>query len=167
VAPSIDALIAARAIQGVVHVDAQNVSRSTVRVEIDATRLRVTGKGDPPDDVPKVQAMMLSEHVLDVTRYPTIGFTSGRVSTTGGDVFTVVGDLTLHHVTRSISLPVTVRMQGSTLTATGHFTIRQTDYGIKPVSVGGVVAVKDELTITFTVIGEERSIGAPTGAGRP
>jgi hypothetical protein len=38
------------------------------------------------------------------------------------------------------------------LTATGRFAIRQTDFGIKPISVGGVVKVKDELTIIFTIV---------------
>ena len=42
------------------------------------------------------------------------------------------------------------------LTATGKFVIKQTDYGITPISVGGVVKVKNELNITFTVAARER-----------
>ena len=45
---------------------------------------------------------------------------------------------------------------GRDLTATGKFTIKQTDFGIKPISIGGVVKVKDELNITFTIAARER-----------
>jgi hypothetical protein len=31
--------------------------------------------------------------------------------------------------------------------------LKQTDYGIKPVSVGGVVSVKDAVEIDFTIVG--------------
>ena len=38
----------------------------------------------------------------------------------------------------------------------GTFDIRRTDFGIKPISIGGVVNVKDELAITFTIVARER-----------
>jgi len=65
----------------------------------------------------------------------------------------VTGQLTLRNVTRSIAVPVTVRMEGNTLTATGRFPVKQTDYGIKPVSVAGLVSVKDTLNVSFTIVG--------------
>ena len=42
---------------------------------------------------------------------------------------------------------------GDALTATGHFAVKQTEYGIKPVSVGGVVSVKDAVDVSFTIAG--------------
>jgi hypothetical protein len=51
------------------------------------------------------------------------------------------------------SVPVTVRTDGTTLTATGHFEVKQTDYGIKPVSVGGVVSVKNSVNVSFAIVG--------------
>ena len=65
----------------------------------------------------------------------------------------VTGQLTLHDVTRSITVPVTVRREGNTLTATGRFPVKQTEYGMKPVSVGGVVSVKDAVNVSFTIAG--------------
>jgi hypothetical protein len=41
------------------------------------------------------------------------------------------------------------------LTATGRLTVNQSDYGIKPVSVGGVVAVKDTVAVTFHIVGRQ------------
>jgi hypothetical protein len=39
--------------------------------------------------------------------------------------------------------------------ASGRFVVKQTDYGITPISVGGVVKVKDQLDITFEVVAGE------------
>src|SRR5690349_23925122 len=59
----------------------------------------------------------------------------------------VAGKLTIRGTTRPVTAPVAVSVDGSTLKATGKFSFKQTDFGIKPISVGGVVKVKDELTI--------------------
>lgn len=149
--------VMAPVVSGVVTVDAEDPARSSVRLEIDAAALTVTGKGDSPSDVPKVQQTMLGEQVLDVQRHPRIRFDSTRVTVTGGTGaaldLVVAGDLTLHNVTRTLSIPVSVRLGADRLVATGRFPLKQTDYGIKPVSVGGVVSVKDTLDISFTIVG--------------
>ena len=142
-------------IGGRVTLDPEKLEDSTVRIEIDTTALKVSGKGEPPDDVPKVQQAM-ERQVLDIARYPTIAFESTAVtvknrSATAIDL-TVNGRLTLHGVTRSVSAPVSAEISADALKATGRLTVKQTDYGIKPVSVGGVVNVKDALNITFTIV---------------
>lgn len=149
--------VLAPVIAGAITVDPANPSRSTVRVQIDASALKVTGKGESAGDVPKVQQAMASDQVLNVRRYPTIVFESRAVAVKGAPGATlgliITGDLTLHGVARPLSVPVSVRIDESTLTATGHFSLKQTDYGIKPVSVGGVVSVKDTVEISFTIVG--------------
>jgi polyisoprenoid-binding protein YceI len=149
---------------GVVHLDPADLPHADVRLEFDATAMRVTGKGEPPGDVPKVQQVMLSDQVLDVRRYPKITLESTSVSpvssktpgrTTMFDV-TISGTLALHGVIQAFKAPVSVRLDGDTLTATGKLSIKQTDYGIKPISVAGVVNVKDALNITFTIVARER-----------
>ncbi len=64
--------------------------------------------------------------------------------------------LTLHNVTRPVTVPVSGRLDAGALTATGRFLLKQTEYDIKPISVGGVVAVKDALTISFTIVARDR-----------
>lgn len=90
---------------------------------------------------------MVGTQVLDVQHYPTITFASTSISITEHSETTldatVTGQLTIRGVTHTISVPVTVRLDGNTLTA----------YGIKPVSVGGVVSVKDTVNVSFTVAG--------------
>ena len=120
----------------------------------------MTGKGDPPKDVPDVQHAMASDKVLDVARYPKILFQGTSISVksrTGTRVnLLVTGTLTLHNVKQPLSVPVEVELGAGSLTATGRFPVKQTDFGITPVSVGGVVAVKDAVDITFTIVARER-----------
>jgi polyisoprenoid-binding protein YceI len=142
--------------EGVIDVRAGDPSSSTVRVAFAAARLRVTGRGEPAQDVPKVQAKMLGPDVLDAARYPTIAFESRRVSAKPleGGAFdaTASGDLTLHGVTRNVTLPLRVLLHGDTLKAEGKVTLKQSDFGIQPISVAGVVKVKDELSVELSIV---------------
>jgi polyisoprenoid-binding protein YceI len=62
------------------------------------------------------------------------------------------GDLTLHGVTRNQAISVRVSVDGDTLRATGDFSIRQSDFEIKPVSAaGGTIKIKDELKLSFNI----------------
>jgi polyisoprenoid-binding protein YceI len=149
--------VVAPAIAGTMTVDVDDPARSTVQVTIDAAKLTVTGKGESASDVPKVQQTMAGAEVLDVQHHPTITFTSTSMAIKGRTVTsldaTVTGDLTIRGVTRAVAVPVSVQLGAATLTATGRLAVKQTDYGIKPVSVGGVVSVKDALNISFTIVG--------------
>jgi polyisoprenoid-binding protein YceI len=142
-------------IQGRITADPRELSGAEIQLTIRTADLRVTGKGDPPGDVPKVQERMVGPDVLDVARFPEITFRSTSVVVDArrdapADL-RVAGELTLHGRTRPITAPVHVRIDGASLTATGTLAVKQSDFGIKPVSVGGVVSVKDTLTIHFSV----------------
>jgi polyisoprenoid-binding protein YceI len=144
---------------GVVRLDPDALSRSDVRLEFNAAAMRVTGKGESAGDVPKVTETMLGDQVLDVKKYPSITFESTGVTAKGAlpsiDL-SVAGKLTIRGTTRPVTAPVAVKIDGATLTASGKFLIKQTDFGIKPISVGGMVKVKDELTISFTITAREQ-----------
>jgi polyisoprenoid-binding protein YceI len=99
---------------------------------------------------------MLSDRVLDVQRYPTIVFQSTAISPTGPATGTmtlrVTGALTLRGVTQTVTVPVEVQLAQGRLTATGKVTVRQSAYGIRPVTAGaGTVKVKDDVDVVFTV----------------
>jgi polyisoprenoid-binding protein YceI len=144
---------------GVVHFDSDDVSKSDLRLQFNAAAMKVTGKGEPPGDVPKVTEAMLGEQVLDVKKYPSITFestaVSGRGSASSLDL-QITGNLTIRGTTKPVRSIASAKIEGDTLTATGKFAIKQTDFGIKPISVGGVVKVKDELAINFTIVARER-----------
>ncbi|MGE5323553.1 MAG: YceI family protein [Actinomycetota bacterium] len=99
-------------------------------------------------DRAEIQTTMLGPKVLDAQRFPEIRFTSTRIGQTAPRRFRVIGQLQLHGVTRRLEFPVS----GTPEHYTGRATLKQTDFGIQPVSVaGGAVKVKDEVEIEFDV----------------
>jgi polyisoprenoid-binding protein YceI len=149
--------VAATDVHGRVMVDPADLARASVSLEFSTAALRVTGKDEPPADVGEVQRIMLSEQVLDVKRFPTIVFRSRRVTVTARTAGTadvvIEGDLTLHGTTR----PLTVRTStafdaGGRLTVRGSFSLKQSDFGMVPVTAaGGTVRVKDEVDVQFVL----------------
>ncbi len=149
--------IIAPAVRGRIEFDAADWQRSTVFLEFQSAALRVSPAGEPPADVPQVQQAMIGERVLDVNRFPTVTFRSRRVSLisrspNGADV-QVEGDLTLHGVTRPMTIRATSALDASgVLTTSGTFTLRQTDFNIQPVTAAaGSVRVKDAVEVHFVL----------------
>jgi len=105
----------------------------------------------PPDtgEIRKVTAAMRAE-VLNVAQYPEITLTSQAVEL-AGDTLRMQAALTLKGQTRTVPLTVRVRIEPDTLHATTTFSVRQSDYGIRPYrgGPGGTVRVAD--TVTFDI----------------
>lgn len=149
--------IATSAVRGRVRFDPADWPHASVSLEFDAAALRVTGKGEAASDVPAVERTMLGEQVLDVRRFPTITFQSRRVSAAfhgaHAVTLTIDGDMTLRGATR----PITVRAEATSdasgrVTATGAFTLKQSDFGITPVTAaGGTIRVRDQVDIRFVL----------------
>jgi polyisoprenoid-binding protein YceI len=149
--------VAAGDIRGQVMFDPADLSRASVSLEFGAAALRVTGKDEPPADVAEVQRVMLSDRVLDVKRFPTMSFRSRRVSAaarvaTAADLL-IEGDLTLHGTTRPMTVRATVAFDaGGRLTARGSCALKQSDFGMVPVTAaGGTVRVRDEVDVQFVL----------------
>ncbi len=147
--------IAVQKVTGTVSVDLENPAKSSVRVEIPAEALHVTQKDESADDVPKIQETMDGAQVLDAQHYPKMIFESTSITvkdhTATSMNLVVAGRLTIRETARTVTVPVSVKIDGAALLATGRFTIKQTDFGIKPGSVGGVVSVKDAVAIAFEI----------------
>ncbi len=149
--------VAAAIARGSVTIDAENPARSSVRVEFDAGTLRVTGKDEPPADVPQVQQVMVGDRVLNVARFPIIRFTSRRLSVGGSlagraDV-RLEGDFTLHGQTHPVTVEASAALEpDGRLTAHGSFSFKQSDFGIEPVTAaGGAIRVRDVLDVAFDI----------------
>ncbi len=101
---------------------------ASVIAEIDATSLN-TNNADR-------DAHIRSGDFLEVEAYPTLTFASTEVRDFDGETFTLVGDLTLHGVTRSVELDAeflgeTVDAYGNTRSGFSASTvINRRDYGI-------------------------------------
>jgi len=147
-------------LKGTVELDTADPSHSTILMEIEAKNLVVDPKGEPPKDVPEVQSTMLSDKCLDVQKFPTILFKSRALfmtkQTDASWTFTVAGSFTLHGVTKELTFPVNAALAGDKLTAQGKIEFKQSDYGIKPISIGGVVKVEDKLVINYSVVAKPK-----------
>lgn len=141
---------------GSVDVDPDTPSQSHVRLTIVASDLTVSPAGEPAGDAPKVQETMQGDAVLAVRRYPKITYESTAVtvkSSRGGLMeLSVTGQLTIRDVTRPVTAPVRVELAGGGVSASGRFEVKQSSFGIKPISIGGVVSVKDSLGIDFSIV---------------
>lgn len=99
----------------------------------------------------------MNQQVLESTRYPEIVFTTSSVSSSksGDGQYTVnlVGELSLHGVTNKQPVAAQVALIGNTLRAHGDFSVLQSSYGIKPISIGGgSLKLKDELKCSFDIL---------------
>jgi len=145
-------------VEGTVVADPADLARSSVTLAFDAKAVQVIPSPDEPaKDVPKVQAVMAGPDVLDVSRFPSITFRSrsvtGKEVSPGRYSIQVTGDLSLHGVSRSLTLPLEVEVAADKLTATGKTVLRHSDFGMKPVSAGGgTVKVKNEIEIDFRIV---------------
>ena len=122
--------------------------RASVKLEVDARALQVVDPDTSEKDRSEIQKTMLGPEVLDSERFHEIVFQSTAVEQNGTDRWVVHGNLTLH----GQSQPVTVDVLREAGHYTGHATVKQTNFGIKPVRIaGGTVKVKDEVRIEFDV----------------
>jgi polyisoprenoid-binding protein YceI len=125
----------------------------SVELRVDARRMEVLDPDVSTKDRAEVQKTMLSDAVLDSQRFPEIRFVSHAIEASGENRFRVSGELTLHGVT----LPVVVRVEQRGDRYTGSATVKQSEFGIKPVTVaGGTVKVKDTVEIAFEIVAESR-----------
>lgn len=62
------------------------------------------------------------------------------------------GDLTMHGITRQQAVTARVTLRGDHLRAAGEFTVRLSDYEIRPVTAaGGTIKLKDEIKLAFNI----------------
>jgi len=151
-----DHLVGAREFSGRVVVDETRMEKSSVTLRVSAKSLTVMDPDASPKDRKEIQDTMQGETVLDAAKFPEIVFTSTGVGGIGGKAgawrLTVEGTLKLHGTERKISFPLKLSLNGGQLAAEGELRLRQTDFGITPIKVGGgSVKVKDELRIRFEV----------------
>ncbi|MGA9770220.1 MAG: YceI family protein [Blastocatellia bacterium] len=131
------------------------VEPASLQLTIKADSLAVTDKVSDSDRK-KIEDTMRGE-VLEVDKHPEITFKSTSVNATrveeGKYQTKISGDLTLHGTTRNITFDAFVTFYEASLRAQGQFAVRQSNYGIKPVSVaGGTIKVKDELKFSFDIV---------------
>ena len=132
------------------------ISTGTIRespdpsVEFTVQTAKMTVKPDPKVAA-KTQAEIqkdMEDMTLETRKFPEITFRSSHIEKLGDSQWKVDGALSLHGVTKPVSLAV--KRNGDFYAA--HTVLKQTDYGIQPVTVGGgLVKVKNEVDLDFQI----------------
>ncbi|MGO8969398.1 MAG: YceI family protein [Myxococcaceae bacterium] len=129
-----------KTVTGTVTLDEADLTRSRVEVEVDAASIDTRE--------PKRDAHLKSPDFFDVEKFPKLSFRSTRIER-AGDEFKVTGDLTMHGVTRPVSLTVDSLSAATKspfgrvvrgLSATGK--LNRKDWGLgwnAPLETGGVL----------------------------
>jgi len=126
------------------------IRESGPHVEFTVNTRAMTVKPDPKADAKTQEQIQqdMQEMTLESGKYARITFESRKVERSG-DGWKVEGTLTLHGVSKTVNLNVT-KDGGAYIS---RFTLKQTDYGIKPVTAGGgMVKVKDQVEIEFRIV---------------
>ena len=118
-------------------------TRSSVELSIDTTSLwadneRLTGHLKSPD-------------FFDVATYPTAEFQSTEINP-DGDRYQMVGNLTLHGITKKISFPAHIVVENDGVTAEAEFSILRFDFDIKYEGKADDL-IRDAVLIKFKLVG--------------
>jgi polyisoprenoid-binding protein YceI len=154
-------------VSGKLTYDPKNLSSLAVDATIDASTINTNNE--------KRDAHLKSADFFEVAKYPTITFKSKRVvpGTTGK--FKLVGDLTMHGVTKEVTLDV----EGPTgpvnagrnfvIGATATTTINRSEFGLnwnRAIEAGGVT-VSDAVKITLGIEATRPNPNAPPPPQQP
>ncbi len=152
-------------IKGTFNVDDKDITKTTSEATIAVSSINTNQE--------KRDAHLKSPDFFDVTKYPTITFKSTKV-VKKGKKFDLVGNLSLHGVTKEVTLKVdeltapAKDMQGSMrrgFSATGE--INRKDFGLtwnKALEAGGVaVSEKVDLTLNFELGEAKKEEAKPKG----
>lgn len=151
--------IAVRDYDGAIQFTPDTIADASVRVAVRTSTMEVVDEMKN-DDRKKLEQTMY-EQVLEVSRFATAAFESKQITVQkqSSELWQahVVGDLTFHGVTQNLSFDARVTNMGTMMRIAGGFPLRQSDYGIKPISfAGGALKLKDELKFTFELVARQQ-----------
>ena len=140
---------------GTITLDPKNIENSSVDVTIDAATISTRNE--------KRDGHLKSADFFDVEKFPTLTFKSKKV-TKKGEQYVLIGDLTMHGVTKEIELPFTLTgpvtlPNGSVLGVSAATEINRQDFGVswnKTLDSGGVV-VSDKVRLEIEVEAKKAS----------
>jgi polyisoprenoid-binding protein YceI len=159
-------VVRARAFNGWVVYHPADPATSRLELTIPAESLEVL---TPPDtaEIRQVTEAMRTQ-TLRVAEYPVIRFTAtGGPPTAKG--MRLQGEMTLVGRTRSVPVDAVIKVSADTLRASGTFSVKQTDFGIKPYTGGpaGTVKVANRVTFVFDAIAVRSPMSVSDRTGMP
>ena len=150
--------LAASDFSGQVEITPDTITPASLRLVVKAASLHETG-ADFTEPQKQIINKELREIVLHPDQYPDIIFQSTNVTSkssgAGRYEVKINGDLTLHGVTKRITIPAVVTVNGDDLRAVGEFSIDRDDFKVKATSAfHGFVRVSDNVKFEFDIVGK-------------
>lgn len=136
-------------VTGTVNYDPKTPDKSSVDVTIDMSGINTRDE--------KRDAHLKSPDFFDVAKFPTATFKSKKVTAAGKNKLKVVGDLTMHGVTKEVPLdvelsdPIKTPWGDTRVGTTATSKVNRQDFGVKwnKVMDGGGTVVSDDVAITI------------------
>ena len=139
-------------VDGTLVYDAKDPTKATVEATLPLSGLDTF--------VPKLDEHMKSADFFDAAKFPNVTFKSTKVAAAGKGKLKVTGDLTVHGVTKPVTLDVTVNNEGphpmtkvQSIGFDATATIKRSDFGV----AGYVPNVSDEIKIRITTEAHDAS----------
>jgi polyisoprenoid-binding protein YceI len=157
----------ARVYTGTVVWSPADLEKASVEIRITTKEIEVLDPELSESDRNTVRDEMRGEKCLDVAKYPEISFVSQSViahekDAQGHRPLSVVGKLTLHGVTKQRTLEVVLVEKDGALEVTGEHRLKQTDFGMEPISVAlGTISVQDELVVKWKIVARRETSKKP------
>ena len=152
-----DHVVASHDVQGYIAPESRRADLAVEldRLVVDEPELRTEAKFDTrpsADDIAGTRRNML--RALETEQYPFALVAVGVASTEGTSAPLTV-KLTLHGTTRTLQVPAQIDAGSDEYRATGRLSVKQTDFGIKPLSIlGGALQVQDEVSVRFSIVAQ-------------
>jgi polyisoprenoid-binding protein YceI len=149
--------LAASEFTGQVQLTPNTITPASLHLVVKAASLHETGA-----DFTEQQKQIINKELKDIVfhpdQYPDITFQSTNVtaknSGAGRYDVKIDGDLTLNGVTKRITIPAVVTLQGDNLRATGGFSIDRDDFKVKATAAfHGLVRVDNDVKFDFDIVG--------------
>ena len=124
------------------------------QMTVDEAALRLAAKLDTQpsaDAIAGTRTNMLTR-VLEAERFPLVRLSARQLAgQVGGQPLQL--SITLHGVTRTLAAPVRIDSAPEGMVASGTLQLRQSDFGITPMSVmGGAMTVQDTMELRYRIV---------------
>ena len=152
-----DHLVAVREFSGEAQLTPESISSASLEITAKAASMVETNNVFT-DQQKRIIDKELREIALQPGQYPDIVFRStsvtGKPASANQYDLKIAGDLTLHGVTRQITIPTRVTVTGNDLRAQGEFSVNRDDFKVKATSaVHGLIRVRNKIKFTFDIVG--------------
>jgi polyisoprenoid-binding protein YceI len=119
-------------------------TKSKVSVEIDARSIT--------SDTEQLTLHLKSDDFFHVERFPRIAFTSTKIEKGGGGKgsHTVTGNLTMHGVTKGVTFPATIELDGDRVSVDTEFSINRRDFEVNYKGAPNDL-IRDEVVVKLAI----------------